>query len=180
MGDLTESICSKAQPEAKIYRLSDMGGLYLEVLPSGRKTFRMQYRLEGKQLTYTIAMRTQKGLDGTTPINVVPRFLVVGPALETAAEKLLASIYAATLADVNPFSGKLSLLVEPRITDESFYVFADPAVLPVLEYAYLSSAQGPQMASRKGWDVLGMEFRVVLDFGCGAVDWRGAYLNPGA
>jgi hypothetical protein len=59
-------------------------------------------------------------------------------------------------------------------------VFADPTILPVLEYAYLSSAQGPQMSSREGWDVLGMEFRVVLDFGAGAVDWRGAYLNEGS
>lgn len=125
------------------------------------------------------AMRGMKALDGKTPINATPKYLVVGPELETTAEQVLASIYAATVADVNAFSGKLSLLVEPRITDESFYVFADPAVLPVLEYAYLSSAQGPQMASREGWDVLGMEFRVVLDFGCGAVDWRGAYLNPG-
>lgn len=126
------------------------------------------------------AMRGMKALDGETPINATPRFLVVGPELETTAEQVLASIYAATVSEVNAFSGKLTLLVEPRITDESFYVFADPAVLPVLEYAYLSSAQGPQMASREGWDVLGMEFRVVLDFGCGAVDWRGAYLNPGA
>jgi len=54
------------------------------------------------------------------------------------------------------------------------------AVLPVLEYAYLSSAQGPQIASKEGWEVLGMEFRVFLDFGCGAVDHRGAYRNPGA
>lgn len=126
-----------------------------------------------------LAMRGMKALDGNTPINARPRFLVVGPELETAAEQLLASIYAATVAEANPFTGKLSLLVEPRITDGSWYVFADPAILPVLEYAYLSSAQGPQMASREGWDVLGMEFRVVLDFGCGAVDWRGAYLNPG-
>ena len=125
------------------------------------------------------AMRGMKALDGTTPINATPKYLLVGPELETTAEQALASIYAATVADVNAFSGKLTLLVEPRITDESFFVFADPAVLPVLEYAYLSSAQGPQMASREGWDVLGMEFRVVLDFGCGAVDWRGAYLNPG-
>lgn len=126
------------------------------------------------------AMRGMKALDGKTPINATPKYLVVGPELETTAEQVLASIYAATVADVNAFSGKLSLLVEPRITDESFYVFADPAVLPVLEYSYLSSAQGPQMASREGWDVLGMEFRVVLDFGVGAIDHRGAYLNPGA
>lgn len=126
------------------------------------------------------AMRGMKALDGKTPINATPKFLVVGPEQETTAEQVLASIYAATVADVNPFGGKLTLLVEPRITDDRFYIFADPAVLPVLEYAYLSSAQGPQMASREGWDVLGMEFRVVLDFGCGAVDWRGAFFNPGA
>lgn len=126
-----------------------------------------------------LAMRGMKALDGKTPINATPRYLLVGPELETAAEQVLATIYATTFADANPFTGKLSLLVEPRITDDSWYVFADPAILPVLEYAYLSSAQGPQMASREGWDVLGMEFRVVLDFGCGAVDWRGAYLNPG-
>jgi hypothetical protein len=126
------------------------------------------------------ALRGMKALDGKTPINATPKYLVVGPEMETVAERLLASIYATTVADVNAFSGKLSLLVEPRITDDRYYVFADPAVLPALECAYLSSAQGPQMASREGWDVLGMEFRVVLDFGCGAIDWRGAYFNPGA
>ena len=125
------------------------------------------------------AMRGMKALDGKTPINATPKYLLVGPELETTAEQILAAIYAATVADANPFTGRLTLLVEPRITDSSFYIFADPAVLPVLEYSYLSSAQGPQMASREGWNTLGMEFRVVLDFGCGAVDWRGAYHNPG-
>ncbi|MDP3263912.1 MAG: Mu-like prophage major head subunit gpT family protein [Tabrizicola sp.] len=125
------------------------------------------------------AMRGMKGLDGKTPINATPRHLVVGPELETTAEQVLASIYAATVDEVNPFGGKLSLLVEPRITGNRWYVFADPAALPCFEYAYLSSAQGPQMASREGWDVLGMEYRVVLDFGAGAVDFRGAFLNPG-
>jgi phage head maturation protease len=125
------------------------------------------------------AMRAMKGLDGKTPINATPRHLVVGPEQETTAEQVLASIYAATVDDVNPFGGKLSLLVEPRISGNRWYVFADPAALPCMEYAYLSSAQGPQMASREGWDVLGMEYRVVLDFGAGATDWRGAYLNPG-
>ena len=126
-----------------------------------------------------LAMRRQTGLDGVSPINATPKFLVVAANLETTAEQLLADLSAGKVDDANPFSGKLTLAVEPRLDDGDWYVFADPAVLPVLEYAYLSSAQGPQMASRDGWDVLGREFRVVLDFGAGAVDWRGAYLNPG-
>jgi hypothetical protein len=92
----------------------------------------------------------------------------------------LAELAATTVDNQNPFSGKLTLLVEPRLTRDDWYVFADPAVLPVLEYAYLSSAPGPQLTSRDGWEVLGREFRIVLDFGCGAVDWRGAYRNAGA
>ncbi|MGD9919127.1 MAG: prohead protease/major capsid protein fusion protein [Paenirhodobacter sp.] len=126
------------------------------------------------------AMRTQKMMDGTTPVNVVPRFLLVSPALETEAEKLLTSIQANTTADVNPFGGKLSLIVEPRLTGNGWFIFGDPSTAPVLEYAYLSSAQGPQLSSRDGWEVLGREFRVTLDFGAGATDHRGAYRNAGA
>lgn len=126
-----------------------------------------------------LAMRRQKGLDGVSPISVVPKYLLVSADLETVAEKLLTTLAANTVADANPFSGKLTLLVEPRLPDGTWYVFADPSIMPVLEYAYLSSAPGPQLAARDGWDVLGREFRVILDFGCGAVEWRGAYSNPG-
>ncbi|OJF91505.1 hypothetical protein AX761_22210 [Rhizobium sp. 58] len=126
-----------------------------------------------------LALRRAKGLDGVTPVSAMPKFLLTAPEYETAAEKLLSEIYASTTADANVFAGRLTLLIEPRLTGPGWYVFADPSVLPVLEYAYLSSAPGPQMSSREGWDVLGMEFRIVLDFGCGAIDWRGAYFNPG-
>lgn len=127
-----------------------------------------------------VAMRGQTGLDRKTPISVTPKFLLVGPQLETVAEQLVAAITAATTGEVNPFAGKLTPLVEPRLTGNQWYLFSDPAQLATLEYAYLSSAQGPQIASREGWDVLGMEFRVTLDFGCGAIDYRGAYRNAGA
>jgi len=126
-----------------------------------------------------LALRRQKGLDGVSPISATPKFILAAPELETTFEKLLAELAAAKVDDQNPFSGKMTLLIEPRLSGEDWYVFADPAMLPVLEYAYLSSAQGPQIASRDGWETLGREFRVVLDFGCGAVDWRGAYHNPG-
>jgi len=125
------------------------------------------------------SMRKQKGLDGTTPVNVVAKYLLIGPDQEKYAEQRLATINAAETAFANPFANSLTILVEPRITNNDWRFFADPAVLPAIEYAYLSSAQGPQLSSRDGWEVLGREFRCVLDFGCGAVDWRGVYRIPG-
>ncbi len=127
-----------------------------------------------------LAMRTQTGTDGVTPISATPKFLVVAPDLETTAEQVLATIAAATPAGVNPFSGQLTPLVEPRLPVGGWYVFADSSVLPVIEYAHLTSAPGPQISSRQGWEVLATEFRVVLDFGAGILDHRGAYRNPGA
>lgn len=127
-----------------------------------------------------LAMRMQKGLDGKTPIAATPRYLLVHPERETEAEQALAVINANTVGDVNPFGGRMQLLVEPRLTDEtSWYVFADASQIACFEHAYLSGAQGPQIATREGWNVLGMEMRVVLDFGAGAVDWRGAFKNEG-
>ena len=126
------------------------------------------------------AMRGVTGLDGKTLVNVMPKYLVVGPQMETEAEKLLASIYAATTDDVNPWTGKLTLMVEPRITDDRWFLFADPANRPALAYAYLSSAQGVQIQRTEAWDTLGMKYRAFLDFGAGWTDWRGAYLNEAA
>ena len=124
-------------------------------------------------------MRLQTGIDGVTRISVAPKYLVVSADLETKGEQLLAALAAAKVDDTNPFSGKLTLLVEPGLPEGAWYLFADPAQVPTLAYGYLSSAPGPQLASRDGWDVLGREWRVVLDFGAGAIDWRGAYRNPG-
>jgi phage head maturation protease len=62
-----------------------------------------------------LALRTQKGIEDRT-IRVTPRNLLVPPAPETTAEKWLASIAPATAADVNPFSGSLSPVVEPRLS----------------------------------------------------------------
>ncbi|WP_151719328.1 prohead protease/major capsid protein fusion protein [Gemmobacter serpentinus] len=125
-------------------------------------------------------MRTVKGLDGKTIIDAQPKFLIVSPDLETAAEKLLASIYATKSDDVAVFSGKLSLVVEPRLTGNAWYLLADPARVASLQYGYLSAAQGVQIQRQEAWDTLGLKYRAWLDFGCGWLDWRGAYRAAGA
>lgn len=125
-------------------------------------------------------MRVVKGLDGKTIVGAAPEYLVVGPEMETSAELILAEIYASDVAAGNPFAKKLTLLVEPRISDLRWFLFASPARLPVLQMAYLSSAQGVQIQRTEAWDTLGMRFRAFLDFGCGFSDWRGAWKNAGA
>ena len=125
-------------------------------------------------------MRNQKNPDGVSPANVVPKFLVVGSAKETEAEQALAALSAvSTPSQVNPFSGKLELIVDPRLVGNSWRLFADPAAWPTIEYAHLAGADSIIMDERPGWDIAGMEFRAMTDFGCGPVDWRGTYKNPG-
>jgi hypothetical protein len=125
------------------------------------------------------SMRTLKGLDGKTIIDAKPVYLLVGPELETDAEALMAKIYPASKDDANVFASRLKLIVEHRIEGKGWWLFADPVRVPAMQFAYLQSAQGVQIQRAEAWDTLGLKFRAYLDFGCGWLDWRGAYHNPG-
>jgi hypothetical protein len=126
------------------------------------------------------ALREQKDRDGITRLGLTPKFLVVGPSKETEAEQILTQLAATTASDANPFPGKLTLAVEHRIPDNSWYVAADPAQAPVLEYATLRG-QGDSVFidTRVGFEIDAIETKGRIDFGAGAVDYRGAYKNPG-
>ncbi|HPE29813.1 MAG TPA: HK97 family phage prohead protease [Parvularculaceae bacterium] len=127
-----------------------------------------------------LAMRKQTGLGAAELISVTPKFVLVPAALETSTEKVLSAIQATKTSDVNPFAS-LSLLVEPRLTSATaWYVAADPAEIDGLEYAYLEGEPGPQIESRNGFDVDGVEIKVRLDFGAGFVEHRGWFKNAGA
>ena len=127
-----------------------------------------------------LAMRKQKGIDGKTPINCLPKFLLVPAAIEITALKYLATYAPATAATVNPFAGTLDLIVDPRLDVDSaskWYLAADPDLFDGLEYAYLSDAQGPQLAANEDFNTAAYEWRVMLDFAAKAIDFRGLYRN---
>ncbi len=126
-----------------------------------------------------LAMRRQTSLAGGI-IAINPAFLLVPPELETLAEKLLTAIQPMQTADANPFS-KLTLIVEPRLTDPlRWYLIAPPAEVDGLEFARLSGSAQPDIQTRAGFEIDGVETRVRLDFGAGFVDHRGWYSNAGA
>jgi len=125
------------------------------------------------------AMRKQMNVNGSWISGAVPAVILVGPAQETNAQMAVASIQATTTEDVNPFAGKLTVEVESRYAGNGWWLFADPASRPAFMHAYLDGASGPQIETKAGWEVLGTEFRCLLDFGCGVYDYRAAYFNPG-
>jgi len=127
------------------------------------------------------AMRIQKGLDGTTVLNLVPKFLATPAALETTAATFLVQITPALPGSVNPFAGLLAPLVEPRLDANSltaWYLFAG-AGTDIIEYAYLEGEEGPAVDSRIGFDIDGLEIKCRLDFDAKVIDWRGVWKNPG-
>lgn len=46
---LSDQAVKKAKPKAKPYKMADGGGMYLEVMPSGSKYWRLKYRIAGKE-----------------------------------------------------------------------------------------------------------------------------------
>lgn len=125
------------------------------------------------------AMRRQTGLSGEA-ISVTPKFLIVPPEKEATAQQFVASITATKAADVNT-NTDLSVIVEPRFSSTTaWYLAAAPSEIDGLEYAYLEGAPGPQIESRNGFEVDGVQIKVRLDFGAGFVDHRGWFRNPGA
>jgi hypothetical protein len=67
----------------------------------------------------------------------------------------------------------------PRLTGTRRYLFADPALMPTIEVAFLDGVQEPFLEMQEGWRVDGTEWKVRLDYGVAAVEFRGAETNAG-
>lgn len=125
------------------------------------------------------ALRKMKSLDGI-PLNLTPRFLVVGPDKELEGRQVLASITPMKAGDTNPWAGMMELIVDANITGNGWYVMADPAMCPTVVYGYVAGSEGPQIKTETDFDTQAVKVRAGLDFGYGVIDFRGAHSNAGA
>lgn len=127
------------------------------------------------------AMRRQVGLTDEELISITPKYIVVAPEQEMAADQLLTNITPSQTGQVNPFtSAGLQKIVEPRLPAGPWYVFADPATVDMATYGYLEGNEGLYTESRYGFEVDGIEIKARQDFGAKWWDHRGTYKNPGA
>src|SRR5438874_13680174 len=58
---LTDTAIRKAGKRRRRYKLSDHGGLYLAVLPTGKKVWRYEYRLHWRRETLTLGTYSDTG-----------------------------------------------------------------------------------------------------------------------
>ncbi|MFZ1426585.1 MAG: Mu-like prophage major head subunit gpT family protein [Geminicoccaceae bacterium] len=126
------------------------------------------------------AMRGWTSVDGLK-LNVAPTMLVCGAAKEhQALQVVTAATVPSTDATTNPYKGRMDVVADANIAANNWYLFADPAQFPCLIWGYLDGYEGPQFQAQEAWSTDGVEYRVLLYFGTGAVDWRGVFHNPGA
>lgn len=67
----------------------------------------------------------------------------------------------------------------PRLSGTAWYMLANPADEPVFEVAFLDGVQTPYLEQDEPFDVDGIRWKIRLDYGVGAIGWRGIVRNAG-
>jgi integrase len=84
---LTNIKCNNAQPGAKPYRLSDSGGMYLEIMPNGSKYWRLKYRFNGKEKRLALGVYPRVSLAEAREAREKARKLLSGGADPSEVKK---------------------------------------------------------------------------------------------
>lgn len=131
-----------------------------------------------------VLMASQKDVSGNDYLDLRPSVLLVPIGLGGTARSINEAQYdpdtANKLQKPNVVNGLFRDIVDtPRLTGTRRYLFADPTEAPVLEVAFLDGAQEPYLEVQDGFDVDGARYKVRLDYGVAAVDYRGAVTNAG-
>ncbi|EGF1143277.1 Clp protease ClpP, partial [Escherichia coli] len=129
-------------------------------------------------------MRTQKDKNGEV-LNIAPKFLLVPAALEDRALQMINST-APFGADknsgiFNPYHKLLDIIVDPRLDDisEKQWYMLSAQGTDTIEVAYLDGSDEPYLEQQEGFIVDGVAWKVRIDAGVAALDYRGMVKSGG-
>jgi len=129
-------------------------------------------------------MASQKDISGNDFLDLRPAIWVGPIGIRAAALRVNEAEFndAATKNQRAPNTSRglvRDVVGTPRLTGNRYYFFADPAVAPVIEVAFLDGVQEPYLERQDGFDVDGVRYKVRIDYGVAVVDYRGAVTNQG-
>lgn len=140
-----------------------------------------------------LAMGIQKDLQGLRRLNIRPQFFIATRTLEAAAEVFFNSLQFSDHSTVatdssfastrnNPYAGPyFKRVYEARLDDAvttGWYLAASKG--RTVRMFFLNGVKTPYMETKQGWTVDGVEYKVRIDAGAKAMDYRGLYYNYGA
>jgi hypothetical protein len=127
------------------------------------------------------------------PIYAAPRYLFVPPGLRSLADSFFLSelLQGATSSTrgqpaTNIFRGRFEVATSPYLATASmpgfspttWYLLADPNMVPAFQVAYLDGRRSPTVETQDAeFDTLGLSMRCFFDFGVARLDYRGANKN---
>lgn len=138
-----------------------------------------------------VSMMTQKGVNGSTIINVEPRYIIGPPSLRGTILQLLGSfadpnVGGDTTGNANTLNihkDALIPIIEPQLESNSttaWYLASEPSRIDTVEIAFLQGEEQPVLESEFDSARDTYKYKVRQTFGVKAIDWRGMYKNAGA
>jgi len=127
-----------------------------------------------------LLMRKQTGLEGRL-INLMAQWMIVGAERETEAEKFFGEITPSQISEVRPegMARSLSLIVEPRLAAQPWYLAAGVGAVDTIEYAYLNGDDSVYIETKPGFEIDGIQIKARHEFAAKAIDYRGLVKNLG-
>jgi len=131
------------------------------------------------------AMMLQTGLKTATPLNIRPKFILTPVALMFGTKQLLQSAAdpaAPNAGTVNVLQDIVTMVTDPLLdvaNPAAWYLAADPSITDTVEVAFLNGQDTPYIEQQSSFHVDGFTYKIRIEYGVKALDWRGLYLNPG-
>jgi phage major head subunit gpT-like protein len=132
------------------------------------------------------AMKLQKDIGGKRRLNISPKFQLAPVSLEGKHTAFFSSQYFVdgdvTATRENPYYKSTGIIrvFEARLDDDSetaWYMLG--AKGKTVKLFFLNGVKKPYMETRQGFNVDGAEYKVRIDCGAKAMDWRAVQKNPG-
>ncbi len=179
--------------ETDVYALLALNGGLGPSMNDGKTLFHADHHNIGAGSALSVAgldadrvlMALQTDPAGNEILDLRPDVLVVAAGLGGEARVINGAEYdtdaGAPDRKPNKVRGLFRDVVDTgRLSGTRRYLFADPAAMPTVEVDFLDGVQEPFLDMQEGWRIDGVEWKVRLDYGVGAVEARGAVTNAGA
>lgn len=137
-------------------------------------------------------MAAQKDISGKSTLNIRPRFVLCSPFAYAEHAQMIHSVAdpnGANSAVINPFSEQnfgLQLVMDAELNALKngsafpYFFAADSNSCGTIEVGYLNGNEVPTLESREGFDFLGIEWRIYIDYSVTLLNYRGLVKNGDA